>query len=102
MNDDDAGSRSLRKSHSHDIGLYKETMGELPILMRETRNFRKNRGKPATFHAPPFYTSKKTFLSELRAVFADHCTDSASDITQFLNTAMSRTLTARIHLVQIN
>lgn len=69
-----SGQKGLGITHLDDIELFATTTEVLPILIREANSFMENPSKSAPFHALTFYTSAKTFLPELRAVFVEYCT----------------------------
>lgn len=58
---------------------------------RSGQQLREEPIKLALFDALTFYSSDKIHLRELRALFADHRTDPASDLVEFWNTPTSRT-----------
>lgn len=89
LNGDLARSKRIGIFHLEGTGLYKATTQALPILIRAVNNFVENTDKPAPFHMPVCYTSKKIFLWEQRAVFIDHPTDSALQCFEFLSKSMS-------------
>lgn len=101
LNSDDTGSKCLRTSHFVDSALHKAIREELPTLIRTTSNFVKKSVKIAFFHMSKFWTSRKTFLGKLRAVFVDYCIDYASKFILLLNRCMSHKRNTSLTWLQI-
>lgn len=76
-------------SHFNDDGLNRANTEKVLVLIRTAGNFVENRTKPAPFHALTFYSSTRTFLKELNAMFVDHGTVSNRKLVEFLNDLMS-------------
>lgn len=82
LNGDDTRLNCLDIFHSDDFRLWTATTEELPIFIRAASSFVQNRGKPDLFHVTTLYYSAKICLAELRAVLADHHTDSATELAE--------------------
>lgn len=54
-----------------------------PILIGAENNFVENVTMPAPFHAPPFCTTEKIFVGELKALFSNTVETFAGDSVMF-------------------
>lgn len=88
LNGDGGWSKRLRIFQLDDVGLHMATMKGLPIFITAASNFMKIPNKPAPFHALIFYTSAKTILGKLNAVFVYRYSSSALEFVDYRQAAL--------------